>query len=177
MWRVIYSAQSSSRIGRWAGLAAVGVGVIAALWIANMAADRVGGWVPHAASHLSAAIVAVSMAATAVGLRRLQAARLRFSRGGRLGPLMFVAGSTWFAASQLVESFSAVIEYPNSGIVHSASGVASMLGMLIAMAGLVLTAFASVTGGKPPSKAMLGLMTLGAFVFSIFIGVVVFGVG
>ena len=175
MWRVIYSAQKSSRIGRLVGLAAVGVGVIAALWIANMAADRVGGWVPHAASHLSAAIVAAMLTATAVGVRGLWAAH--FSRRGRIGPLMFVAGSTWFAVSQLVESLSAVIEYPNSGIIHGASGVASMLGMLIAMAGLLLTVFASVTGGKPPSKAMLVLMTLGAFVFSIFISVVVFGVG
>ncbi len=175
MRRMIHSSLSPSRIGRSVGLAAVGFGVIVALWIANMMADRVGGWAPHAASHLSAAIVAAMLTATAVGLRGLQ--RAHFSRGGRLGPLMFVAGSAWFVASQLVESLSAVIEYPNSGIVHSASGMASMLGMLIALAGLLLTVFASVTGGKPPSKAMLVLMTLGAFVFSIFISVVVFGVG
>jgi hypothetical protein len=117
-------------------------------------------------SHLTAAVVGAALTVVAVVLLRLQVSR--FSWGaGRVGPLVFVAGLAWFTASQLVESLSAVTEYPNAGVLHTASGMSSMLGLLAAVTGLVLAAFAGMRGKNVSLGAPLSLSIIGASILFI----------
>lgn len=161
---------TSSRLARLGGLAAMAVVLVAALWLANGVAARVGGWVPHMASHLSAAVVGATLVAAAVVVRRLQVSRFQWW-AGRVGALVFVAALAWFTASQLVESLSAVIEYPNAGVLHTASSLAAMLGALVAMSVLVLTAFAHIRGTNASFRSLLALFSIvgAAIVFVIMI--------
>jgi len=145
--------------------------LVAALWLANGVAARVGGWAPHMASHLSAAVVGATLVAAAVVVhRRLQVSRFQWW-AGRVGALVFVAALAWFTASQLVESLSAVIEYPDAGVLHTASGLAAMLGALVAMSVLVLTAFANIRGTNASFRSPLALFSIvgAAIVFVIMI--------
>jgi hypothetical protein len=152
---------------RWGRLAAVALGVIAVLWITNWAAVRAGGWAPHAAYHLSSGLVGVMLAAVGVGLLRgLQATPI--PRAGRIGPVAFVAGSAWFAASQLLETMSVVIEHPTFGMLHTATGLSTVLGALPAMMGLALTAFLALTGWSMSLREVLPLAVIGAFTLFVF---------
>ncbi len=161
---------TSSKLIRSSVLAATAVVLVAALWLANGVADRMGGWVPHMASHLSAAVVGAALTAAAVVVRRLQVSRFQWW-AGRVGALVFVAALSWFTASQLVESLSAVIEYPNAGVLHTASGLATMLGALVAMSVLVLTAFANIRGANASFRSPLALFSIvgATIVFAIMI--------
>ncbi len=151
----------SSSFIRWGVPAAMVVLLVAALWMANGVAAQMGGWVPHMASHLTAAVVGAALTVVAVVLSRLQVSR--FLRGaGRVGPSVFLAGLAWFTASQLVESLSAVTEYPDAGVLHTASGMASMLGLLAAVTGLVLAAFAGMGGENVSLRAPLTVSIVGA---------------
>jgi hypothetical protein len=152
---------------QWGRLVAVALGVIAAIWITNSAAARAGGWAPHAAYHLSSGVVGAMLAVVAVRLvRRFQATRAL--RAGRIGPVAFVAGSAWFAISQLFESLSVMIEYPNVGVLHTATGLSTVLGALVAMMGLPLTAFLALTGGSMSLREVLPLAVVGVFTLFAF---------
>ncbi len=141
-------------------LVAMAVVLVAALWLANGVAARMGGWAPHMASHLTAAVVGVTLIAAAVVVhRRLQVSRFQWW-AGRVGASVLVAALSWFTASQLVESLSAVIEYPNAGVLHTASGLATMLGALVAMSVLVLTAFAHIRGANASFRSPLALSSI-----------------
>lgn len=160
----------SSKLIRLSVLAAMAVVLVVALWLANGLAARMGGWVPHLASHLSAAVVGATLTATAVVVRRLQVSRFQWW-AGRVGASVLVAALCWFTASQLVESLSAVIEYPNAGVLHTASGLATMLGALVAMSILVLTAFANIRGANASFRSPLVHFSImgAAIVFVIMI--------
>ncbi len=158
----------SSSFIRWGVPAAMVVLLVAALWMANGVAAQMGGWVPHMASHLTAAVVGAALTVIAVVLSsRLQVSRFLRGAGGRVGPLVFVAGLAWFTASQLVESLSAVAEYPNAGFLHTASGMASMLGLLAAVTGLVLAAFAGMRDKNVSLRAPLAVSIAGAAILLI----------
>lgn len=156
----------------WLGwMAAMAVVLVAALWLANGAAARVGGWVPHMASHLTAALVGATLTAAAVVVRRrLQVSHFQWW-AGRVGASVLVAALSWFTASQLVESLSAVIEYPNDGILHTASSQSTMLSTLVAMSVLVLTVFANIRGANASFRSPLALLSIvgAAIVFVIMI--------
>ena len=156
----------SSSFIRLGGPVAMVVLLGAALWIANGVAARMGGWVPHMASHLTAAVVGTALTVVAVVLLRLQVSRFLWG-AGRVGPLVFVAGLAWFTASQLVESLSAVTEYPNAGVLHTVSSMSSMLGLLAAVTGLVLAAFAGMRSKKVSFGAPLSLSIIGASILFI----------
>ncbi len=162
----------TANIIRRSGLIASTIPVIGALWILNVVAPSEPGWAPHAISHLTAGIVGIVVMVWAVGLRRLQAAY--FPQVGRVGPLMLVAGSAWFAISQMVETLSAVIEYPNAGIIHSASGLSTMLGLVIMLVGVAVIALAVILGRKPArgTAQLLILSVGGLFVLYVFLGIV-----
>ncbi len=128
----------SSKRGGWI---VAGVMVIGALWLVNVAANQMDGWAGHLVSHLTVAIPAAIFTPMAVNLRRRKGTLL--GRGGRLGWLLLVAGLASLAISQLIEAASAVIEYPDSGVIHSASGQTSIVSFLILFISMLLLTFAA----------------------------------
>ncbi len=162
---------SSSNISRWSGLPAVTILTIGALWILNVRVPLDPGWVPHSVSNLTAGVVGMLVAVWAVWLRRLLA--VHFPKAGRTGPLMLVAGSAWFALSQMVETLSAVIEYPSAGIIHTASGLSTVLGLLITVIGAAVTALAAITRRRPArgTAVFLILSIVGIFGLYVLLGI------
>ncbi len=158
---------SSSNIIRWTGLPAITISTIGALWILNLWAPLDPGWAPHAVSHLTAGVVGMLVAVWAVWLRRLLAAH--FPRTGSTGPLMLLAGSAWFALSQMVETLSAVIEYPSAGIIHTASGLSTVLGLLITVIGAAVTALAAITRRRPARGTAVFLILSIAGMFGLYV--------
>lgn len=163
---------TSSNIIRWSSFLAITTLTIAALWVLNVLAPSNPGWAPHAISHLTAGVGGMLVMVWVFGLRRLQAER--FARAGRIGPQMLLAGAAWFAISQLVEALSAVIEYPNAGIIHTGSGLATMLGLLSMLMGAAVIVGSAVAGRSPGrgTAQRLLLSAVGISVLYVFLGIV-----
>lgn len=146
-------------VARWRSMAALAIAVVGALWIVNLLAARTGGWTPHAVSHLSGSIVGALLAAGVAKLRRLQT--IRWSHMGDVAPVALLAGLAWFATSQLVEALSAIVEYPESGSIHTVSGVSTMFGMVVALAAAIFLATAAIIRRKLPAWTILLLLIAG----------------
>lgn len=144
------------------GLLAVLVVLIA--WAANSLAERAGGWVPHAVSHLTAGLIALLITVRAVILRRRRGVSMAWA--GNAGPLVLIVGLALFTLSQLIESLSAVIEYPESGILHDVTSQTTMLGLLVTFVGAALIAYMA-TRAKKLTRWTLGLVILSSL-FLVF---------
>ena len=157
-----------STVFRWIVVGALFSGL---LWIANVLAAQIGGWIPHAVSHLTGSVVGAVL--VGIVLSHYQRPVLQILRSGMLGARVFIAGAALFSYSQLVEALSAVIEYPKAGIIHAASGLATAVGLLILLVGALLMVFGAVAGRRLPSWALM-LAVFGA-AFVLFAAV--FGLG
>ncbi len=153
---------------RWTGLLALFAGT---LWLINRLAAQADGWVPHAVSHLTGAVV--GMVPLRIGLWHYQRAGRQVVGVGRIGVRLFIGGATLFTLGQLVETMSAVIEYPDAGIMHTASGVATMIGLLIALIGALMLMVTAVTGRRLPRWTFVLAIVGGAFILFA----AVFGIG
>ncbi len=160
-----------SRALRWL---VVGLLVIGTLWLLNRLAAQAGAWLPHAVSHLSASIVGALLWLGAVKLPYRH--ELASSRVGQLGEQVFLTGTALFTLSQVVEALSAIIEYPNAGLLHTTTSFTTILGLLILLLGVVLLVWTAVARRVPPRWGLPLVALLAAFgLFVLFAAV--FGLG
>jgi len=139
-----------STVFRWIAVGALFIGL---LWIANVLAAQVGGWIPHAVSHLTGSVVGAVL--LGIVLSHYQRPVLQILRSGMPGARVLIVGAALFTFSQLVEALSAVIEYPKAGIIHTASGLVTAVGLLILLIGTLLMVFVAVAGRRLPRWALM----------------------
>ena len=153
---------------RWIALVTLSA---AAFWMANRLAAQAGNCVPHAVSHLTAVVLGALLL---VGALRLYRRPILLPSGvDSVGQRVVIAGLAVFTLSQMIEALSAVIEYPDAGIVHNASGLTTALGLLILFIGVVRMVFAVAAVRILPRWALFLALLLAAFVLFA----AVFGLG
>ncbi len=143
-------------------LSLLAVLVVFIAWAANSLAEQAGGWVPHAVSHLTAGLIALLITLRAVILRRHRSVGMAWA--GNLGPLVLIGGLALFTLSQLIESFSAVIEYPESGTIHDVTSQSTMLGLLVTFVGAAVIAYTAARVGRFTRWTLGLVILLGLFV-------------
>ncbi len=151
---------------RWIALLVV---LFSLLWVINNVAAQAGGWIPHAASHLTAAFV--GMVFVSIGLWHYRRAGRQLAISGGRAVQVCLAGAGLFTVSQVVEAASAVIEYPNAGIIHTTSGLTSMIGLLILALGALMLLLAAVIGRQLPRWSVgLGILAAGFILYAAAFG-------
>ena len=116
---------SVSRFARWSLM--IPIAVVVTVTIARALFSLPDAPEGHAASH---AIPAVVLAVAAVGIWRTEAAR-------RPGERFALGAFAAMSGAQILEAFSAFIEYPTAGAMHEATSTASMLSLVGVVAGIV----------------------------------------
>lgn len=150
---------SVSPFARWSLMIPIAVVVIFAIARALFSLpDAPEG---HAASH---AIPAVVVAIAAVGIWRTGAARRPGERFA-LGALAAIGGA------QILEAFSAFIEYPTAGAMHEATSTASMLSLVGVVAGVAWALTEAAGASRFQAWTAIAIVgVIGALVMKFLIG-------
>lgn len=155
----------TSTILRWIVLVTF---VASMLWLGNRIAEQAGGWVPHAVSHLSAATLGALFWVGAYRVQQRRGQPVSWTEGYAGGRIV-VTGSVVFTLAQLVESMSAIIEYPDAGVIHSVSGLVTVLGLVMALAGVGVVAFVSMTGRRISRWVFVLVLLVMAFILVMMV--------
>ena len=130
--------------------------------VANAVASS--GWVAHAVTHLSVAGVAGFLH---------RGPLLKGKQWWKIRPVAVVGGLGFMSLAQLVEALSAYTERAGAGILHDASGVASVLALGVIFVGVVHWVMTGVWGQRSPRWVVHVATIVAIIVFAVYVLLVV----